>query len=68
MDFSCGFQVSLSSGRRSRNFLVIGAWISNSARSDFAIDILILLFVLATSEKADPSAAGRPFALLGMTG
>src|SRR5215470_8882114 len=39
MDFSCGFQLYFSSGRRSMNLRVMGAWISNSASSDCAIDI-----------------------------
>jgi hypothetical protein len=43
MDFVCGFQVNLSSGSRSRNFLVIGACTSNSARNDCAMVIVILL-------------------------
>src|SRR5580704_13673266 len=33
MDFSCGFQVNLSAGRRSRNLRVMGAWLSNSAKN-----------------------------------
>src|SRR5258707_13449873 len=58
MDFSWGFQVNLSSGRRSRNLRVMGAWISDSASSDFAMDIVILLFDFhfeLVKAKADPS-------------
>src|SRR5215510_7069303 len=48
----------LSSGRRSMNLRVMGAWISNSARSVPAMDITVLLFVRSATvegKKADPA-------------
>src|ERR1700730_14555112 len=52
MDFSCGFQVNRSSGKRSRNLRVIGACASNSANIDSASNIAILLILL----KLEPSS------------
>src|SRR3984893_3215308 len=46
IDFSCGFQVNRSSGKRSRNFRVIGACASNSANMDSASDISVFLLCI----------------------
>src|ERR1700751_264893 len=46
IDFSCGFQLNLSSGKRSRNLRVTGACVSNSANIFSASDIVDLLSYL----------------------
>src|ERR1039458_2344135 len=58
MDFSWGFQVSLSSGRRSRKRRVMGACVSNSASMDWARDG-------AADWVATASATGMGMILLG---